>query len=496
MAESSTFPFVPQTMFVDIPEAPLVGDIWEGELFNERVSRGFIAVVTPASQQNTILIGANNPGDAVGVTIDGGLIQVVAGANAGATALRLETAIEAAGFLAALIDSVTVNAATVTINWADYLAHTVVEYSPAATTATVATPEAAVGQEQLLYGMGVVRKLPITTAMNTAIGKPTSVTDMFVGVLVRTHGTNLPAAQIEAAGFDPEFLCLGFAYSVAMQNLGVVVDYVGDAPEVGDPVYLIMEGANAGLWDVEDGSTAGVNEVVTLTLTTDGGTPGVSQESTLTVTSVADGDVGFSYDGLPALTLTATANATNDAASLFALYSANASYMAVTASIVDNLDGTLDIVFNDFVTHVFADESTGTSGVAQVIGQAAVADVPGDLVAFNYDGLVNLSIAEATGVVATDAANLFAQWNANPQYLALGSIVDNLDGTLEITFADFTTHAFTDGSGGTSTIVETVDTAAVAAGAATAKLIPNYSWGRPSITAGDPTRAFLRLSNP
>lgn len=384
MAESNTFPFVPQSQFVDIPEGPLVGDLWEGELLNERVTRGLIAKVTEVSQITEVTIAANNPGDTVGVVIDGGTIEVTAGANAGATALLLKAKIEAAAFLSGKLSSVPVDGAKVTINFADYVEHTVEEYSPDATTATPDTTQDAVGQEKLLYGMGVVKKLPITTANNTCIAKPSSLNDVHAGVLVRTHGTNIPPEQIRVLGFDPDYLCPGYTYTVGMNNLGVVVKYFGTAPSVGDPVYEIMVGENAGHWRIDDGGTA---KVVTITLT-----PAVGDA------------VGFSYNGLPPLTVTGTASAATDAAGVYALFVANASYMALVDSIVDNADGTLTLEFKSGVNPTFADESTPDSVAA-----------------------------------------------------------------------------------------ETVDTAYVAP---TAVLRSQYSWGRPSITAGDPVRAFLRLSNP
>jgi hypothetical protein len=190
--------------------------------------------------------------------------------------------------------------------------------------------------------------------------------------------------------YGTTYLPPGYAYSLGLRDIGIKVEYVGDAPTETDDVYWICTGTHACKWRVDDGSVAGTSQV-----------------STLTVTSVADGDVGFSYDGLPALSLTATGNATNDATSLYGLYLANASYMAITTSIVDNLDGTLTITFADDITHTFADESTGTSAVA-----------------------------------------------------------------------------------------ENIDTAAVAGTAATAKLMPNLSWGKPTDSAGPAPGAFLRLNNP
>ena len=490
MAESATFPFVPQTMFVDIPEAPLVGDIWEGELFNERVSRGFIAVVVPESQQDEILIAANNPGDTVGVTIDGGLIAVVAGANAPATAVLLKAAIEAAAFLAALIDSVTIDSATVTINWADEAAHTVVEYSPDATTATVTTTEAALGQEQLLYGMGVVRKLPIETAMNTAIGKPTSLTDMFVGVLVRTHGTNLPAAQIEAAGFDPEFLCPGYAYSVAMQNLGVVVDYVGEAPLVGDPVYLIMSGANAGLWGA---AGTGVSQVTQGDVESNY-VAAVLQITNGTVAYSTTDDVGVIVDGLAPVFVASNTSDTQTAADLVVEWNGNPAYFAIATA--SSLAAVFTLTFKTAGLHTVTAYSPATADITGIAnapaGVAGVADIVGLIV----DSLPTLSVASITDDDTTNIA-LAAAWNASAQHAAVATATtDNSGGPslIVLTFLDNATHSVAAYSPATADITSITNT--TVAVPETAKLIPNYSWGRPSITAGDPTRAFLRLSNP
>jgi hypothetical protein len=494
MAESSTFPFVPQTVYVDIPEAPLVGDLWEGELYNERVSRGFIAKVTPVSQENEILIAANNPTDAVGVYIDGGLIPVVAGADAPATAVLLKAAIEAAGYLTPFIDSVTIDSATVTINWADYAAHTVVEYSPAATTATVTTPTAAVGQEQLLYGMGVVRKLPITTAMNTAIGKPASLTDMFVGVLIRTHGTNLPAAQIEAAGFDPEYLCPGYAYSVAAQNLGVVVDYIGEAPLVGDPVYLIMTGANAGLWRASSGAASQVTQ------------GDVESNYVAGTAQVTRGDlifngtdaVGLNVDGMAPLFVLCSVDADTTVAALAVAWNANPAYFALATATTVTAGAEADIVltFKDTLVHTVTGYSPATADVTGIVNTTAAVAAVHDNVGLTVDSLPNLYVASITDDDATATA-LAAAWNGSASHAAVATASANLAGAtslIVLTFLDDQTHTVAAYSPATADITSIANT--TVAVAETAKLIPNYSWGRPSITVGDPTRAFLRLANP
>jgi hypothetical protein len=383
------FPNSFQTEYARIPKAPLPGDLWESELFNERPFGGLIAAVTPVAYAATVTIAAFNSGDEVGVVINGVTIPVTAVTDADATAALLNTAINNATLLSGVISS-TVAGAVLTLAGALGVEITVTEYSPDATTAAVTGVTAAVIQQQLDFGYGVVRDIPSLTVNRNAIKKPTAASDKFVGVLVRTRGGQIPAAQIEASGFDPDWLLPGNTYAVLRENAGVVVEFVGDAPTESDDVYLIFSGANAGKWRATDGGTAGTSEIVTLTLTT-------------------------------------------------------------TAA---------------------------------------------DALAFNFDGLPDLAIASASGTEATDAAAFFALWVANAAYAAIGSIVDNADGTLTITFFDDTTHAFTDNSGGASTITEAVDTAAVAAIPATAMLIANYSWGLPSIEAAAdlPARAFLRLS--
>lgn len=377
------FPNSYQTEYARIPKAPLPGDLWEGELFNERPIGGLIANVTPVAYGATVTIGNFNAGDEVGINVNGVQVSVTAVTDATATAALLNTAINAAGLLSGVLSS-TVAGPALTLAGALGVEIDASEYSPDATTATFSAVTASVVQQQLDFGYGVVRDVPSITVNRNAIKKPSAASDVFVGVLVRTRGGQIPPAQIEASGFDPDYLMPGMTYAVLRANVGVVVEYVGDAPTESDPVYLIYSGANAGKWRVDNGGTS---EVVTLTLTT-----------------------------------TAT-----------------------------------------------------------------------DTVAFNYDGLPDLSIASATGTEATDAATLFGLWKANASYMAIGDIEDNGDGTLTITFNDTTTHTFTDNSDGTSSIAETVDTAAVAA---TAMLIDGYSWGLPSIpgSADLPARAFLRLS--
>lgn len=394
LTNPAVFPWTPQSDYARIPLAPLPGDLWEGELFTERVASGLIANVTPVAKQYTFEITANAASDSIGLYINGGLVAVPTAGSAALTAAALKAAIDAAVFAEGVIASVVLDTAELTINAVLGQDPTITAYVPdaPATTGTLTLVQAAVLQQKLVYGQAVCRNLPTNGNNLTGIRKPSSLSDEIYGVLVRTHGTNLPPDQISYTGFDPLYLCPGFSYTVGQQNLGIVVEYVGDAPTESDPVYVVMSGSNAGYFDVVDGSTPGTSQVSTLTLTT-----------------------------------TAT-----------------------------------------------------------------------DTVAFNYDGLPDLTIASASGTEATDAATLYALWISNAAYAALGEIVDNGDGTLTITFNDTAVHAFTDNSGGTSSIAQTIDTAAVASTPATNKLVSRYSWGRPSIPSSDdqPARAFLRLSAP
>lgn len=384
------FPNSFQTQYTRMPKAGLPGTYWEGELHTQRPASGLIACVTEVAYAATVTIGAFNAGDEVGININGVQVSVTAVTDAAATAILLNTAINSAAILSGVLSSVIAAPGVLTLAGALGVSIDASEYSPDATTAVFSAVTASVVQQQLLFGMAVVKDVPSATTNFIKVRKPSSADDIFAGVLAYTPGSDIPPDQILAAGFNPNYLMPGQTYCVERANCGLYVEYIGDVPTEVDPVYYVWSGANAGFWQVTDGSTPGTSEVVTLTLTT-------------------------------------------------------------TAA---------------------------------------------DAVAFNYDGLPDLSIASASGTETTDATNLYNQWISSAAYAAIGSIVDNADGTLTITFFDTTTHTFTDNSGGTSSIAEVVDTAAVASTPATATLVPGYSWGAPSITEDLPTRARLRLANP
>jgi hypothetical protein len=386
---STTFPNVAQQAFTSVPEAPLIGDVWEGEIYNPGSVSYFLPSVVQEAQVTTITLGANAPGDTLTVTIDGAKITATAGADLAASTAAVEAAIEAAAIFAAIV-GVTVASPVATLTFLDYEDHVVSVASSGATTIAAATSNAAVSNAELDYGMWAAKRAPVGSFLNV-MGQPSATSDLFAGVLFRVPGsapfTNI---QVETLGFDSDWLPPNRAYLLALAGMGIVVQYSGTAPTVLDSVYRVCSGTDYGKWAASDLSTAGTSKVVTLTLTT-------------------------------------------------------------TAA---------------------------------------------DALAFNFDGLPDLTIASASGTEATDAAAFYALWLANATYNALGTIVNNGAGVLQITFNDTTTHVFTDNSGGASTVVEAVITAAVASTAATAVLVPGASWGRPSISSvsGQPNRAFLRLS--
>ena len=387
---SPLFPNAAQQVFTPVPDAPLIGDVWEGELFNPGVVSYYIPRVVEVGQTTSITLGANAPGDTLTITIDGVAVTATAGASLVASCAAVELAIETPALLSAIVGA-TSTSPVVTLAFTDFAAHTVAVLSSGATTIVAALVTPAVANAQLDYGQWVAKRAAIGSMLNIA-GQPSATSDLFAGVLFRVPGAR-PFTDLQAliTGQSADWLPVGLDYALAMAGVGIVVPFVGSAPGVLDPVFRVCSGgANYGKWATSDLSVAGTSEGVTLTLVT----------------------------------------------------------------------------------------------------------VAADVVAFDYDGLPPLSIASATGVEITDAADLFAQWVSSAAYAAIGSIVDNLDGTLTVTFVDTTTHVFTDGSGGGSSIAEVVDTAAAAGTPASAVAMPTFSWGRPSISGvtNQPDRAFLRLS--
>ena len=349
------FPNSYQTQYARISKAPLAGELWEEEHWNARPLNGLLPAVDEVAFTKTLTFGANTPGDEVGISVDGGEIVAPSGADATATALAVSNAIKAAGFAwqVTIAESVPA-AAVVTISGVLGQDPEILGVQKGATTVVIGVTQDAVTQPIVCFGEGVV-VYDVGGDLNAnKFRKPTALTDRFMGVVLRTTGAALPAGQLGEynANLNPDNVVPGNPSSVEREDCGIVVDYVGTAPTPLDPVFLIMVGDDAGKW-----------------ASTDGGT---SQASTLTVTSVADGNIAFGYDGLPDLVLLATAVAATDADALAVLWNANAAYAAIGAA-VGNGDGTISLAFSDSAVHVFADNSTGTSTVAEVVDIAAVA---------------------------------------------------------------------------------------------------------------------------
>lgn len=351
------FPNSPQVDYARISKAPLPGTLWDEEHWNASPLSALVPFVEAVAFVKTFTFAANNPGDVVGLDIDGGAVTVESGANEAATAALFVTALGNAGFVASYFASITdTGGGVVTVVGVLGQDPTLTPIEEGATTLTIGTTTPAALPLIVCFGEGVTHYDNGTGINTDKVQRPSSLDDKLVGVMLRTTGAKLPAGQVAEGGYDPALNIFnavpGFAYSVERANVGVVVEYVGDAPGITDDVYWICTGDNAGKWAKSDGAG--------------------SKVVTLTVTSVADGDVGFSYQGLTPLSLTATGNATNDAASLFAQLSANVAYQALLTNSVDNLDGTITLTFVPGLDPAFLDASTGTSAVAEAVDTAVV----------------------------------------------------------------------------------------------------------------------------
>ena len=353
------YPQDPQTVFASRVSDLNVGDQFMGDVLNDRRIGGYVASITPQPLKIDATITPNN-GDQIGWYIDGALVFVVSTADANATGLLLQTATAASPLLAALV-GVTVAGAVASLTFADNDPHTVVAYSPATADIAFAQTQAPINYQRFWFGYAMVKD-PIaahSSANGIAIATATAVTQTVLGYTMRIPGAAIESTRsvLLEQGFDPDFLPPEGAYGLEVEGAGIVVEYAGAPPQPGDPVYVDMVGVGA----------SRVHRI------TSGATP---KSVTLTVVSVADGLVGFQYDALPALTLTATASAVNDAASLFALFTASAAYLALlpgAASIVDVGDGTITITFAEGVDPVFTDASTVSSSVAEAVDVAFVA---------------------------------------------------------------------------------------------------------------------------
>lgn len=341
------FPNSFQTAYVDISKAPLPGDLWEAELYNERPIGGLISKVTEVAYAATVTIAAFNSGDEVGINVNGVTIAVTAVTDATATALLLNTAINAATLLSGVLSS-TVAGPALTLAGALGQSITVTEYSPDATTAAVTGVTASVVQPQLCFGYGVVRDIPSASFNRNAIKKPSSASDKFVGVLVRTRGGQIPPAQIESAGFNINYLVPGMTYATLRENVGVVVEFVGEAPIESNDVYLIFSGTDAGKWRVDDG--------------------GVSQVTSGSLTFNGTDDVGLTVDSLPALFVPSNTSSNQTSTDLRTAWNASAQHFAVAT--MSGATNTITLTFNDTASHTVTAYSPATADITSITNSA------------------------------------------------------------------------------------------------------------------------------
>lgn len=349
------FPESYQKNYTTVGRPFRIGDRIGVDPYNDKTVRGNIPVRVVKPQITTATAVANS-GDTVGLTIDGGDFSVTSPVTNAQLAIDEAARLEGAPLLDTVLAAVPAGD-DVVITFADNEPHTVTSISPAVADFTpIVTTQAAVANEKILPGMAVVR----AAEGPGFIARPSALGQRVVAVVLRKPAQIKPDNQARIAGFDPLYLQPGDAFDAVAEGQGRVA-YIGTAPDLTNgpiPVYVIKTGQNRGLFATSSGA---VKKVVTLT-----------------VTSVADGNVGFSYDGETALALAATGSATNDATSLHGQFIGSPAYMALvdggsTTSVVDNLDGTITITFAEGVNPTFADASTGTSTVAEGVDTAFVA---------------------------------------------------------------------------------------------------------------------------
>jgi hypothetical protein len=490
---TTVFPNVAQTTFTPVPEAPLIGDVWEGEIFNPGAVSYFLPSVVEEAQITSITFGANAPGDILTVTIDGAKITATAGADLAATTAAVEAAIEAAAIFAAIV-GVTSASPVATLTFLDYEVHTVSVATSGATTIVAALVNAAVSNAELDYGMWAAKRSPIGSFLNV-MGQPSALSDQFAGVLFRVPGsapfTNI---QVETLGFNSDWLPPNRAYLLALAGLGIVVQYSGTAPTVLDPVYRVATGANYGKWAASD---LGVEQVTQGDVVSNYVAP-VAQVTRGDVVFNGTDDVGVNVDGMAPLFVPSDTSDDITVAALVVAWNASPAYFALATATADTsgAESWFILTFKDDLVHTMTAYSPATATVNTITNTtAAVAEVE-DLVGLTVDSLPTLSVNSITDDDTTATA-LVAAWNASSQHSAVASAAVNLAGAtslIVLTFLDTATHTVTAYSPATADVTSiTNSTAAVAA---TAVLQAGYSWGRPSIASvsGQPNRAFLRLS--
>lgn len=247
-----TFPAGLQTQYLQAPGPLGQGQIYAHDPLRDEYLQGLILNPTQVAQENTITVTYGVDGDVFGVVIDGLAITAEAATNDDTSAAALDAAIQAyidthGTDLIASVDSAT---NVVTIVFADYVAHTVAALDSGTTSSVVATSEAAVSYARLLYGYGVTLDPNATFDTASPYLRPVvgaqGGTSVLAGVLAYSHGNAMPRYEIEALGFDPDYLAPLNPY-VLVKKGSVQVPWVGTLPSApGSSVYWINNPASAG----------------------------------------------------------------------------------------------------------------------------------------------------------------------------------------------------------------------------------------------------------
>ncbi len=340
----NAFPYVPQSAYVDIPTGLDIGDVWSSDFLNDIIGSGLIAATAQVAAVYTLTVTANS-GDSFGVAIDGATYIATSTAANDTSAEALRLVLVGAAALTDVVASVTRAANVLTLTFANFADHTVAPYSPATADVAVAETSAAAARARLDFGFAVVRDSTVTLASSTAIREPSAINQEVVGILYRTVGSRGSLESILQRGDDPDFLASAQAYPLALQRLGVVVEYTGTAPQPGDDVFVTMVGAGAGrLWRRDSGA---VSQVTIGTLVAN------------------DGDtVGLAIQGLPNITVSSTADATATATLLVNAINGNAQAAAIV--VASSAAAVITLTFRDGTTRTVSAVSPATADITGI----------------------------------------------------------------------------------------------------------------------------------
>lgn len=239
------FPTGPQTQFYQAPGPLFQGAVYAHDPLRDEYLQGLIRNVTDVAQQNTSTVTFGVNGDVFGLVIDGLAITALADTDDNTSAAALDAAIQAyvTAYGTDLIASSSVLANVVTVVFGDALPHTVTALNSGTTSSVVAETVAAVSYPRLSYGLGVCLD-PNATFDETgpdlrAIVGAQSGSSVLLGVLAYDKAGQMSQYQIDALGFDQNYLAPVNPYKVVKRG-SVVVPWVGTLPSApGSSVYWI-----------------------------------------------------------------------------------------------------------------------------------------------------------------------------------------------------------------------------------------------------------------